>query len=185
MTNAFCTIFSGGLERAIFISTGFLSILFASFSIFSGMVAENRSVKQLARELQRAKFDIGEMHSDLEQSNRETIMNKFGGGRLPILVATDILSRGIDIDTIDLVINYDVPHDGEDYVHRIGRTARAEAEGTAVTLISEKEQNRFAAIEDLLGKPVEKAQVPPGLGETPAYHPRKHRPRNNRARHYR
>ena len=106
--------------------------------------SRKQSVKQLARELLRSRFEIGEMHSDLEQANRENIMNKFAGGRLPILVATDILSRGIDIDTIDLVINYDVPHDGEDYVHRIGRTARAEADGVAVTLVSEKEQNRFA-----------------------------------------
>lgn len=147
--------------------------------------SRKHSVKQLARELQRAKFEIGEMHSDLEQSNREAIMNKFAGGRLPVLVATDILSRGIDIDTIDLVVNYDVPHDGEDYVHRIGRTARAEADGMAVTLISEKEQNRFAAIEELLGKPVEKALVPESLGQTPAYHPRKPRRRNSGARNFR
>jgi superfamily II DNA/RNA helicase len=147
--------------------------------------SRKHSVKQLAKELQRARFEIGEMHSDLEQASRENIMNKFAGGRLPVLVATDILSRGIDIDTIDLVINYDVPHDGEDYVHRIGRTARAEADGMAVTLVSEKEQNRFAAIEELLGKPVEKAKVPESLGETPAYHPRKPRSRNHKARNFR
>ena len=147
--------------------------------------SRKHSVKQLAKELQRARFEIGEMHSDLEQSSRENIMNKFAGGRLPVLVATDILSRGIDIDTIDLVINYDVPHDGEDYVHRIGRTARAEADGMAVTLVSEKEQNRFAAIEELLGKAVEKAKVPESLGQTPAYHPRKPRSRNHKARNFR
>ena len=78
--------------------------------------------------------------------------------RIPVMVATDILSRGIDIDTIDVVINYDVPGDGEDYVHRIGRTARAEADGAAFTLIGEKEQNKFAAIEQLLGKEVEKGR---------------------------
>ena len=147
--------------------------------------SRKQSVKQLARELQRAKFEIGEMHSDLEQSKREEIMNKFAGGRLPVLVATDILSRGIDIDTIDLVINYDVPHDGEDYVHRIGRTARAEADGMAVTLVSEKEQNRFAVIEELLGKPVEKSAVPESLGQTPNYHPRKPRSHGQKARHFR
>ena len=147
--------------------------------------SRKQSVKQLARELQRARFEIGEMHSDLEQSKREEIMNKFAGGRLPVLVATDILSRGIDIDTIDLVINYDVPHDGEDYVHRIGRTARAEADGMAVTLVSEKEQNRFAVIEELLGKPVEKSAVPESLGQTPNYHPRKPRSRSHKARHFR
>ena len=160
--------------------------LLKSISYKSALVfcSRKHSVKQLARELQRAKFEIGEMHSDLEQASRENIMNKFAGGRLPILVATDILSRGIDIDTIDLVINYDVPHDGEDYVHRIGRTARAEADGIAVTLVSEREQNRFAAIEEMLGKSVEKAAVPERLGETPAYRPRKPR-RHKSARNFR
>jgi superfamily II DNA/RNA helicase len=97
---------------------------------------------------------------------------------VPILVATDILSRGIDIDNIDLVINYDVPHDGEDYVHRIGRTARAESDGMAITLISEKEQRRFASIEELIGKPVNKAAVPAELGPVPDYranHPSQHK----------
>jgi superfamily II DNA/RNA helicase len=122
-----------------------------------------------------AKFDASEMHSDLEQAHREEVINGFTSGRIPILVATDILSRGIDIDTIDLVINYDVPHDGEDYVHRIGRTARAEADGMAVTIISEKEQNKFAAIEELLGKEVEKAAVPEELGAVPHYQPRARR----------
>lgn len=135
--------------------------------------SKKQSVRQLAQELFRAKFKIGEMHSDLDQANREDVISKFAGGRLPILVATDILSRGIDIDTIDLVINYDVPRDGEDYVHRIGRTARAEADGMAFTLVGEKEQNRFAAIEALLGKPVEKAEVAKELGETPVYDPRR------------
>lgn len=134
--------------------------------------SRKQSVRALARELDRARFEIGEMHSDLDQANREDVLNKFAGGRLPILVATDILSRGIDIDTIDLVINYDVPRDGEDYVHRIGRTARAEADGIAITLVGEKEQHRFAAIEALLGKTVEKAVVSSELGQTPAYEPR-------------
>ena len=134
--------------------------------------SKKQSVRELARELNRAKFDIGEMHSDLDQSNREEVLSRFAGGRLPILVATDILSRGIDIDTIDLVINYDVPRDGEDYVHRIGRTARAEADGLAFTLVGEREQHRFAAIEALLGKPVEKAVVSKELGQTPEYKPR-------------
>jgi ATP-dependent RNA helicase RhlE len=88
-----------------------------------------------------------------------------------ILVATDILSRGIDIEDIDLVINYDVPHDGEDYVHRIGRTARAATDGTAYTFITEKEQKKFYDIEVLLEKEITKAKVPDFLGETPAYNP--------------
>lgn len=127
------------------------------------------AVKNLTRDLKRARFLADEIHSDLEQSKREEVLMHFKSGRLPILIATDILSRGIDIDNIDLVINYDVPHDGEDYVHRIGRTARAAAEGTAYTFVTVKEQRRFMGIEKLLGKPVPKAVVPQELGETPAY----------------
>ncbi len=140
----------------------------------SGLIfcSKKVNVKQLTRELHRAKFAAAEIHSDLDQKEREDVLQRFSNGRLPILVATDILSRGIDIDTIDLVINYDVPHDGEDYVHRIGRTARAEAEGVAFTLIGEREQNKFADIESLLEKEVEKAEVPTELGPTPAYQPR-------------
>jgi len=127
------------------------------------------AVKNLTRDLKRAKFPADEIHSDLDQTKREDVLIQFKSGRLPILVATDILSRGIDIDNIDLVINYDVPHDGEDYVHRIGRTARAAAEGTAYTFVTVKEQRKFMGIEKLLGKPVPKATVPEELGETPGY----------------
>lgn len=127
------------------------------------------SVKQLTRDLKRAKFLADEIHSDLEQEKREDVLMQFKSRRLPILVATDILSRGIDIDNIDLVINYDVPHDGEDYVHRIGRTARAEADGTAYTFVSQKEQRKFLAIEKLIGNVVPKSPVPEELGETPSY----------------
>ena len=127
------------------------------------------AVKNLTRDLKRARFLADEIHSDLDQTKREDVLMQFKSGRLPILVATDILSRGIDIDNIDLVINYDVPHDGEDYVHRIGRTARAAAEGTAYTFVTVKEQRKFMSIEKLLGKPVPKAVVPVELGETPAY----------------
>jgi ATP-dependent RNA helicase RhlE len=134
--------------------------------------SRKQSVKSLTREMERARFKIAEIHSDLEQSQRESVLSGFTSGRIPILAATDILSRGIDIDTIDLVINYDVPRDAEDYVHRIGRTARAEADGMAFTLVSETEQNKFAVIEKLIGKEVEKAAVPEELGSTPAYQPR-------------
>ena len=147
--------------------------------------SRKQNVKELTRTLLLSKFDVAEMHSDLDQSKREEVMNGFNSGRVPVLIATDILSRGIDIDTIDLVINYDVPHDGEDYVHRIGRTARAEADGMAVTFIGEKEQNKFAVIEELLGKPVDKAQVPESLGPVPAYHPRtRSRSGGGNRRHY-
>jgi superfamily II DNA/RNA helicase len=134
--------------------------------------SSKQSVKQLTRELKRAGVQAGEIHSDLEQAERENVLSSFAGGRVPVLVATDILSRGIDIDTIDLVINYDVPHDAEDYVHRIGRTARAEADGMAFTLVSEKEQRKFASIESLIGKEVEKPALPVEVGAGPAYTPR-------------
>jgi superfamily II DNA/RNA helicase len=112
---------------------------------------------------------------------REQVLGSFINKRLRILVATDILSRGIHIDNIDLVINYDVPHDGEDYVHRIGRTARAETNGTAFTLINEKEQRKFAAIETLIGKTITKAAVPEKIGETPKYSPGSSRPIHKRS----
>ena len=136
-----------------------------------------QDVKQLARELQNARMKVAEIHSDLDQSMREEVLQGFTSGRIPIIIATDILSRGIDVDTIDLVINYDVPHDGEDYVHRIGRTARAEADGIAMTLVSEREQNLFADIESLLGKLVDKIDIPEQFGAAPIYQPMARRPR--------
>ncbi|SMO84314.1 DEAD/DEAH box helicase [Solitalea koreensis] len=133
-------------------------------------------VKQLTLSLKKAKFSIEEMHSDLEQEKREEVISSFKNRKLNILVATDILARGIDIEDIDLVINYDVPNDGEDYIHRIGRTARAESDGIAYTLIEEREQNKFLTIEELLGHPVPKGIVPEQLGVTPAYSPKKFKP---------
>ncbi|RYG04072.1 MAG: DEAD/DEAH box helicase [Chitinophagaceae bacterium] len=135
--------------------------------------SKKQSVKELSRELRRAKLKIEEIHSDLLQAAREQVILDFRSRRLKILVATDIISRGIDIDNIDLVINFDVPNDGEDYIHRIGRTARAETDGTAFTFISEKEQNKFAVIEQLLGEPVQKATVPEVFGPVPEYNPRR------------
>ena len=134
-------------------------------------------VKELSRELRKAKIKTGEMHSDLEQAERDQVMLDFRAGRLDVLVATDILSRGIDIDDISMVVNYDVPHEAEDYVHRIGRTARANADGMAVTLISEREQAKFGQIESFLGYEVRKQDVPAELGEAPAYNPAKRSPR--------
>ena len=127
------------------------------------------SVKQLTRDLKRSKIKVAEIHSDLEQEEREQTLIEFRSGRIEVLVATDLLSRGIDIDDIDLVINFDVPHDGEDYVHRIGRTARAYADGTAYTLVNEKEQRKFFDIEKLIEKEVLKCAVPEALGGQPAY----------------
>lgn len=110
------------------------------------------NVKQLTRDLRRKGVNAGEIHSDREQGEREEVLLQFRSGRVPVLVATDILSRGIDIDNIDLVINFDVPRAGEDYVHRIGRTARAEAGGTAITLVNGKDRRGFQEIEKLIGK---------------------------------
>ena len=134
------------------------------------------NVKQLTRDLKKAGFNAEEIHSDLDQSQREETLRQFASKRLPILVATDILSRGIDIDEIELVINYDVPHDGEDYVHRIGRTARAETDGTAYTFVTEKEQGKMSRIEQLIGREVPLAKVPEELGEVPEYRPKERRP---------
>lgn len=130
------------------------------------------NVKELTRDLKRKGILAGEIHSDLEQDSRENILMQYKSGKLPVLVATDVLSRGIDIDNIDLVINFDVPHDGEDYVHRIGRTARAEAEGSAYTLISVKEQKKIQSIERLLGKEIPKIDVSAIIGEQPLYDPK-------------
>ena len=126
-------------------------------------------VKQVAGALQRMKIKCGEMHSDLEQSERDDMMFKFKSGQYDVIVATDILARGIDIDDISMVINYDVPHDAEDYVHRIGRTARAERDGQAVTLVNDDDMVYFRQIEQFLGKEVEKLPLPEGLGDAPEY----------------
>jgi hypothetical protein len=129
-------------------------------------------VKEVTKALKQMKLNVGEMHSDLEQAQREEVMYEFKAGRINILVATDIVARGIDIDDIRLVINYDVPHDSEDYVHRIGRTARTNNDGVALTFVNEKEQTNFKGIENFLEKEIYKIPVPEELGEAPEYKPR-------------
>lgn len=129
------------------------------------------NVKNLTRELRRCRIKAAEMHSDLDQNQREEVMLDFRAGKIDILVATDILARGIDIDDISMVVNYDVPRESEEYVHRIGRTARAGAGGVAITLVSSREQSKFGIIENFLGYEVKKNEVPPELGEAPAYKP--------------
>ncbi|MDE6049059.1 MAG: DEAD/DEAH box helicase [Paramuribaculum sp.] len=128
-------------------------------------------VKELSRELRKAKWKIGEMHSDLEQKERDDVMLDFRAGKIDILVATDIVARGIDIDDISMVVNYDVPHEPEDYVHRIGRTARAGTDGKAVTFVSKEDQWKFGIIEKFLEYEVRKDLVPEALGEVPEYNP--------------
>ncbi len=127
-------------------------------------------VKELAHTLKRMKLNVAPMHSDLEQAQREAVMLDFKNNKTDILVATDIVARGIDIEDIGLVINYDVPHDPEDYIHRIGRTARASAEGTAVTFVSETEQGKFHRIEEFIEKEINKLPLPDGM-EGPRYAP--------------
>ena len=135
--------------------------------------SKKTKVKEIAAAFKRMKLNVGEMHSDLDQSQRDVVMREFKSGRIDILVATDIVSRGIDIDDIRLVINYDAPHDCEDYVHRIGRTARAGADGCAITFVAVDDQSRFAAIEEFIGREVHKLPIPEGLGEAPEYNPKK------------
>ena len=134
--------------------------------VFSG---SKMKVKQLAAALQQSGINCGAMHSDLEQAERDDVMFKFKSGQYDVLVATDIVARGIDIDDIEMVINYDVPHDTEDYVHRIGRTARANRDGRAITFVNEEDQYWFQQIEKFLEKVVEKMPLPEECGEGPEY----------------
>jgi superfamily II DNA/RNA helicase len=128
-------------------------------------------VKEINRSLRQMHINCGEMHSDLDQSQRDDMMYRFKSGQVDVLVATDIVARGIDIDDIATVVNYDVPHDSEDYVHRIGRTARAQRDGKAITLVRGREIGDFMQIEKFLGYAVDKLELPPGLGEAPEYKP--------------
>lgn len=134
--------------------------------IFSG---KKDKVKDIARELRQQKINCCQMHSDLTQQERDEVMYKFKAGIKDVLVATDIVARGIDIDDIQMVINYDVPHDAEDYVHRIGRTARADRDGVAITFVNEKEIYKFQQIEKFLEKEVEKNVLPEDIGVGPEY----------------
>ena len=142
---------NGNLERVI---------------IFCG---KKTKVKDIYHDLTRLGVNCGQMHSDLSQAERDEAMFQFKSGQVDVLVATDILSRGIDIDDIAMVINYDVPHDPEDYVHRIGRTARAQRDGVAITFVSDKDMNHFRLIEQFLDRRIDQNPLPEGCGEGPAY----------------
>lgn len=136
--------------------------------IFSG---KKDKVKDITRELQRIHINCAPMHSDLTQQERDDVMYRFKAGMVDVLVATDIVARGIDIDDILMVINYDVPHDAEDYVHRIGRTARAQRDGIAITFVSDKDMRYFSDIERFLEKEIAKKSLLEGIGEGPEYKP--------------
>ena len=140
-------------------------------------------VKEINRTLQKMKINCAPMHSDLTQAERDEVMYQFKAGQIDVLVATDIVSRGIDIDDIQTVINFDVPNDAEDYVHRIGRTARADRDGVAITFVNEKDMKQFQQIEKFLEKVVDKNTLPEGLGEGPEYkiiEKKKHSGRNGK-----
>ncbi len=134
--------------------------------IFSG---KKDKVKDITRELQRIHINCAQMHSDLSQQERDDVMYRFKTGQVDVLIATDIVARGIDIDDILMVINYDVPRDAEDYVHRIGRTARAQRDGVAITFVSDNDMRFFSDIERFLGKDITKNPLPEALGEAPEY----------------
>jgi len=141
-----------------------------SIIIFS---STKEHVKKLEKDLSNSGLSLKAFHSDLEQDEREDIMRAFKSRQLQLLIGTDILSRGIDIDGIDLVINAEVPGDPENYIHRIGRTARAATTGTAITFISDKDQYKFLQIENLIGREIEKLSLPVEIGEGPVYEPEK------------
>ena len=135
-----------------------------------------QKVKEVERELKKMGLNVGAIHSDLEQQQRDEVLLGFRNRNVTILVATDVVSRGIDVVGIELVVNYDVPGDPEDYVHRIGRTARAATQGEAITLINENDQRKFLRIEQLIERPVEKFSLPEGFEAGPIYEPEKRRP---------
>ncbi len=142
----------------------------SSVLIFAGTKS---GVKVLDRELRKLHLSVAAIHSDLSQDEREQVLLGFRNRSTQILVATDILSRGIDIENIGLVVNYDLPGDAEDYVHRVGRTARAETTGVALTLVNPHDQYGLAQIEALIGQTIPKISLPPELGASPSWNPKK------------
>ena len=142
--------------------------------LFAG---KKQRVKELTRTLRSLHIDARAMHSDLEQNERDQVMLDFRNGKIGVLVATDVVARGIDVTDVPLVINFDVPHDPEDYVHRIGRTARAENKGEAITLVTPEDARYWRRIELFLKKDIERIALPPAFGDTPpdeayTFHPR-------------
>jgi superfamily II DNA/RNA helicase len=151
------------LLKSIFTNAEFKSVIvFAS---------RKETVKKLNSALNRQGILSEAFHSDLDQESREDIMVRFKGKKLAVLIGTDVISRGIDVEAISLVVNFDVPPDPEDYIHRIGRTARAETTGTAITFINDKDQFGFGKIEELIGNEVPKLPLPEGFTAGPEYKP--------------
>jgi len=152
----------------------------SSILIFS---ATKKNVKKITAALKELKFIATEIHSDLEQNVREQVLLDFRNRKSQVLVATDIVSRGIDITGIDLVINFDVPGDAEDYVHRVGRTARAQLSGVAITFINEQDQEKFKKIEELIEFQLVKLPTPKELGDSPVYAPQKKKAFKHKFKH--
>lgn len=167
---------SGILQQAYMVhdnqKMALLKSILAATEYKSAIIFSNskENVKKLGSELIRAGFQAKAFHSDLEQSEREQIMNQFKSRKLQMLIGTDIISRGIDVEGIELVVNYDTPHDAEDYVHRIGRTARAEKTGTAITFVNERDNWKFQRVEKLIGNEIVKLPLPAELGAGPSFH---------------
>jgi ATP-dependent RNA helicase RhlE len=142
--------------------------LYTSIIIFA---STKDKVKALYKELKNAGINVNAFHSDIQQSEREEILLQFKNKQLPVIIGTDALSRGIDVEGIDLVVNYDVPGDPEDYIHRIGRTARAATKGTAITFVNERDQRKFRSIQELIDKEIDEITLPAELGESPKFRP--------------
>ena len=140
------------------------STVYKRIIVFAG---RKEKVKELGKVFKRLGLKVAAFHSDLEQKEREGIMLDFKNSKLDVIVGTDVLSRGIDVTGIDLVINFDAPQDPEDYIHRIGRTARAETTGTAITLVNPKDKRRLANIEKLIERQIDRIPLPEHLGEAP------------------
>ena len=151
-----------------------------SILIFS---ATKKNVSEIRKALKGGNYTVEKISSDLDQREREDVLSRFKARQIRVLVATDVLSRGIDIKDINLIINYNVPGDAEDYVHRVGRTARAETTGVALTLINSDDMFRFHRIEELIEREVIKIQIPADLGEGPLWNP-KFRPRQSFSKPY-
>lgn len=155
---------------------------FSSTIVFCSTKAATRN---LCRDLKKAGLPAEEIHSDLEQNKREEVLLAFRNKKVKLLIATDIVARGIDVEDIDMVMNFDIPNDSEDYVHRIGRTARAESKGMAVTLVSGKELGKLFEIENLIGKQITQPGLPEGFGPAPVYSPEKFAERRKNNRNFR
>ena len=172
-------------EQKVPLLTGLLkSGKYKSIIVFA---STKDKVKNLGKVFRTHGLKAEAFHSDLDQKERESILQTFKSKNLPILIGTDVLSRGIDVEGIDLVVNFDVPHDAEDYVHRIGRTARAETKGTAITLVNGRDKRKLESIEKLIERKIDIIELPEKIAAIEAIHrpepARTHRPQQKKVWH--